>query len=44
MINEADERKEDGLSSRGLDDCGFANSCSVKVDVCALFCRLLLDI
>ena len=31
--NESDERKEDGLTSRGLDDGAFAGTLSVEVDV-----------
>ena len=37
MIDEADEREEDGLAGGGLDDSGFADTCGIEVDVGAFF-------
>lgn len=44
MVYKADEREEYCLSGRGLDDCRFANSSGVEVDVGAFFCGLLFDV
>jgi len=44
MIYETDEREEDGLTCGGFDDCGFADTGCVKIDICALLCRLFLDV
>jgi hypothetical protein len=37
MVNEADKREEDGLTCGGFDDCGLANTSSVKIDVGSFF-------
>jgi len=44
VIYQADERKEDGLSCGGFDDCGFAHSRCVQIDVCAFFRSFFLHI
>ena len=44
MVDEADEREEDGLSGAGFDDCGLADTGSVEVDVGALFCCFCCDV
>lgn len=36
-VDETDKREEDGLSGRGLDDGGLADSRRIQIDVCALF-------
>lgn len=44
MVDETDEWEEDGLSGGGLDDCGFAYSGGVQVDVGAFFDGFRFDI
>ena len=44
VVDETDERQEDGLAGGGFDDGGFAYSGRVKIDVCALFCGFFLDV
>jgi hypothetical protein len=44
MIYEAYERKEDGLSSRCLDDGGFADAGGVEVNVSTFFSSFGRDI
>jgi len=44
VIYQADERKEDGLSCGGFDDCGFAHSRCVQIDICAFFRSFFLHI
>lgn len=39
VIHQADERKENGLPSRCLNDSRFSNSCSIKVNVGTFFRR-----
>ena len=36
-VDQADERKEDGLPGRGLNDSRLSYSCSVKIDVGTFF-------
>jgi len=44
VVNETDEGKEDGLSGRCLDDCGFSSASGVKIDIGAFFGSLCGDI
>ena len=44
MVNSADEWEENGLSGGGLDNCGFAYSGGVEVDIGALFDGFSFDI
>ena len=44
MVDESDERKEDGLPGGSFDDGGFADSCRIKIYVGALFGCLGSDI
>ena len=44
MIDEADEREEDSLTGRGLDNSRFPNASGVKIDVGAFFCGFFLDV
>jgi hypothetical protein len=36
VVDQADEWQEDGLSCRGFDNCGFANTSSIEVDIGSL--------
>jgi hypothetical protein len=44
VVDQTDEREEDGLSGGGLDDGGFPNTCGVKVDISTFFSCLCLNI
>jgi len=44
MVYQADQGEEDRLSGGGFDDCGFAHTCGVEIDVGAFFSGFLLDV
>jgi hypothetical protein len=44
VIHESDERKEDGLTSRGLDDGGLAHAGGIQIYIGAFFRSFRLDI
>jgi len=44
VVYQTDQGKEYRLSGGGLDDCGFAYTGGVEIDVGAFFCGLFLDV
>ena len=44
MVDQTDERQEDGLSCGCLDDCRLAHSGGVEIDVCTFLGRLSGDV
>lgn len=44
MVYQADQGEEYRLSGGGFDDCGFAYTCGVEIDVGAFFGGFFLDV